>query len=351
MATMRAVQVSEPGGALELVQREAPEPGYGEVRVRVHACGVCHSDAFAVQGGFPGVTYPVVPGHEIAGAVDAVGEGVQGWTAGQRVGVGWYGGNCGWCEWCRRGSLIDCQNMGIPGVTMDGGYADYVVVRASALAALPEQLAPEEAGPLLCAGITTFNALRQSGVRPGQRVAVLGIGGLGHLGVQFAVKMGLETIAVARGREKQALALKLGAHHYIDSTASNPGQALQDLGGVDIILSTVTAADAMTDCFSGLRPRGKLIVVGAAMSPLQIPAGALIGGSKAIVGHASGTAQDSEDTLSFSVLAGVHPMVETFPLERAAAAYQKMLSGQARFRMVITTGASQSAIKQSGADA
>jgi D-arabinose 1-dehydrogenase-like Zn-dependent alcohol dehydrogenase len=339
VAVMRAVQVSEPGGALEMVEREVPEPGFGEVRVRVHACGVCHSDVFAVQGGFPGVTYPVVPGHEIAGSVDAIGEGVHGWKTGQRVGVGWYGGNCGWCEWCRRGSLINCQNMGIPGVTMDGGYADYVVVRASALAALPEGLTSEEAGPLLCAGITTYNALRHSGVAAGQRVAVLGIGGLGHLGVQFAVKMGLETIAVARGRDKQALALELGAHHYIDSTASDPGQALQELGGVDVVLSTVTAADAIAACFSGLRPRGRLVVVGAAMEPVQIPAGALIGGSQAIVGHASGTAQDSEDTLSFSVLSGVRPMIEAFPLERATEAYEKMLSGQARFRMVITTGA------------
>lgn len=339
MATMRAVQVSEPGGALEMVEREVPEPGFGEVRVRVHACGVCHSDVFAVEGGFPGVTHPVVPGHEIAGAIDAVGEGVQGWEAGQRVGVGWYGGNCGWCEWCRRGSLINCENMGIPGVTMDGGYADYVVVRASALAAMPEGLSAEEAGPLLCAGITTYNALRESGVKPGQRVAVLGIGGLGHLGVQFAVKMGLETIAVARGGEKEALALELGAHHYVDSTAGDPGEALQGLGGVDIILSTVTAAEAIAACFSGLRPRGKLIVVGAAMEPVQIPAGALIGGSQAIVGHASGTARDSEDTLSFSVLTGVRPMIETFPLEQATEAYQKMMSGKARFRMVLSTGA------------
>lgn len=339
MTKMRAVQVSEAGGALELVERDVPEPGRGEVLVRVHACGVCHSDAFPVQGGWPGVTYPVVPGHEIAGAVERLGEDVRGWEVGQRVGIGWYGGNCGWCEWCRRGSLINCENMGIPGVTMDGGYADYVVVRASALARMPDGLAAEEAGPLLCAGITTYNALRRSGVMAGQRVAILGIGGLGHLGVQFAARMGLETIAVARGADKGDLARELGAHHYVDSTAGDPGEALKGLGGVDVILSTVTAAEPMAACYPALRPQGKLIVVGAAMEPVQIPAAALIGGSQAIVGHASGTARDSEDTLDFSVLSGVRPMVESVPLERAAEAYQRMLDGKARFRMVITTGA------------
>ena len=339
MANMRAVQVSSAGGGLELVEREIPEPGRGEVLVRVHACGVCHSDAFAIEGGWPGVTYPVVPGHEIAGAIERLGEDVEGWETGQRVGIGWYGGNCGWCEWCRRGWLINCENMGVPGVTMDGGYADYVVVRASALARLPDGLSPEEAGPLLCAGITTFNALRESGVTAGQRVAILGIGGLGHLGVQFAAHMGLETIAVARGAEKGDLARKLGAHHYIDSTAGDPGAALKELGGVDVILSTVTAAEPMAACYPGLRPHGKLIVVGAAMEPVQIPAAMLIGGNQAIVGHASGTARDSEDTLAFSVQSGVRPMIETVPLERAGEAYRRMLDGKARFRMVITTGA------------
>ena len=335
---MRAVQVSEAGGKLELVEREVPAPGAGEALVRVHACGVCHSDSFAVEGGFPGVSYPVVPGHEIAGEIAELGDGVHGFTVGQRVGVGWYGGNCGWCEWCRRGSLIDCQNMGIPGVTQDGGYADYVLVRASALASMPDGLSAEEAGPLLCAGITTYNALRESGVTAGQRVAILGIGGLGHLGVQFAVKMGLETIAVARGEGKAELARRLGAHHYVDSTAGDPGQALNDLGGVDLILATVTAAEPLAACYPGLRPRGKLLVVGAAMAPVEIPAAALIGGSQAIVGHASGTARDSEDTLAFSMLSGVRPMIETVPLERAAEAYERMMAGEARFRMVITTG-------------
>jgi D-arabinose 1-dehydrogenase-like Zn-dependent alcohol dehydrogenase len=339
MATMRAMQVSEPGADFALVEREVPEPGFGEALVRVHACGVCHSDSFVKQGGYPGVTHPAVPGHEIAGVVEALGEGVNGWETGQRVGVGWFGGNCGYCEWCRRGSLIDCENMEIPGITIDGGYADYVVVRASALASMPDELADEEAAPLLCAGITTYNALRQSGAHGGDRVAILGVGGLGHLGVQFAVRLGFETVAIARGTGKEELARKLGAHHYIDSTAGDPAQALTELGGADLILSTVTNADAMGAVFGGLRPRGKLIVVGASMDPIPVPAAMLIGGSKTIAGHASGTSRDSEDTLRFSALSGVRPMIETVPLERAAEAYEKMMSGEARFRMVITTGA------------
>ncbi len=343
MATMRAVQVSEPGGDFELVQREVPAPGPGEVLVRVHACGVCHSDVFAKAGGYPGVSHPVVPGHEIAGAIEKLGEGVHGWREGQRVGVGWFGGNCGWCEWCRRGSLIDCENMEIPGITRDGGYADYVVVRASALAAMPDELTPEEAAPLLCAGITTFNALRRSGARGGDRVAVLGVGGLGHLGVQFAVRLGFETVAIARGAEKESLARELGAHHYLDSTAGDPAQALNELGGVDLILSTVTSSDAMAAVFGGLRPHGRLIVVGASMDPIAVPAAALIGGGKGIIGHASGTARDSEDTLAFSVLSGVRPKIETLPLERAGEAFEKMMGGQARFRMVLTTGAAPGA--------
>jgi D-arabinose 1-dehydrogenase-like Zn-dependent alcohol dehydrogenase len=265
---------------------------------------------------------------------------VHGWRVGQRVGVGWFGGNCGYCEWCRRGDLLNCENTEIPGVTVDGGYADYVVVRANAMASIPDELAASDAAPLLCAGITTYNGLRHSGVRGGDRVAVLGIGGLGHLGVQFAVKLGLETIAIARGVDKEPLARELGAHHYIDSTAGDPAQALQELGGVDLILSTVTSSDAMAAAFGGLRPRGKLVVLGAAMEPINVPAAALISGSKSIAGHASGTSRDSEDTLEFSVLSGVRPMIQTMPLESAAEAYQKMISGQARFRMVITTGPS-----------
>jgi D-arabinose 1-dehydrogenase-like Zn-dependent alcohol dehydrogenase len=339
MATMRAVQIPSADADFELVEREIPTAGPGEAVVRVHACGVCHSDSFAKTGQYPGVSHPLVPGHEIAGEVSALGDGVQGWEIGQRVGVGWFGGNCGYCEWCRRGSLIDCENMEIPGITIDGGYADYVLVRATALASMPEDLSDEDAAPLLCAGITTFNALRQSGAPSGGRVAILGVGGLGHLGVQFAARLGYETIAIARGEDKQELALKLGAHHYIDSTAGDPGEALAALGGADVILSTVTNSDAMAAVFGGLRPQGSLVVVGASMDPINVPAAALIGGGKTITGHASGTARDSEDTLNFSVLHGVRPMIETYPLEQAAQAYEKMMSGDARFRAVITTGA------------
>ncbi len=336
MATMRAVVVSEAGGDLELQEREVPSPGLGEALVRVHACGVCHSDMFAKEGAYPGVSFPVVPGHEIAGEISALGDHVDGWEVGQRVGVGWFGGNCGYCEPCRRGQLIDCENMEIPGVTMDGGYADYVVVRASALAAIPDDLADEDAGPLLCAGITTFNALRTSGAGAGDRVAVLGVGGLGHLAVQFAAHLGFDTVAIARGADKEQLARKLGARHYIDSTAGDPGEALQALGGADLVLATVTNAEAMGAVFGGLRPQGKLMIIGASMDPLPIPAAALIAGDKVIEGHASGTSIDSEDTLRFSVLSGVRPMIETLPLERAAEAYERMLSGDARFRMVLT---------------
>jgi D-arabinose 1-dehydrogenase-like Zn-dependent alcohol dehydrogenase len=339
MATMRAVQIPSADADFELVEREIPTPGPGEAVVRVHACGVCHSDSFAKTGQYPGVSHPLVPGHEIAGEVSALGDGVQGWEIGQRVGVGWFGGNCGYCEWCRRGSLIDCENMEIPGITIDGGYADYVLVRATALASMPDDLSDEDAAPLLCAGITTFNALRNSGAPSGGRVAILGVGGLGHLGVQFAAQLGYETIAIARGGDKKELALKLGADHYIDSTAGDPAEALAALGGADVILSTVTHADAMAAVFGGLRPQGTLVVVGASMDPINVPAAALIGGGKTITGHASGTARDSEDTLNFSVLRGVRPMIETFPLERAAQAYEKMMSGDARFRAVISTGA------------
>ncbi len=339
MATMRAMQVSQAGGEFELVEREVPKPGFGEALVRVHACGVCHSDSFAKNGGYPGVSHPLVPGHEIAGVVESLGDGVKGWEVGQRVGVGWFGGNCGYCEWCRRGWLIDCENMEIPGITVDGGYADYVVVRANAMASMPDDLSPDEAAPLLCAGITTYNALRHSGARGGDRVAVLGVGGLGHLGVQFAAQLGFKTVAIARGTAKEELARKLGAHHYIDSTAGDPAEALAELGGADVILSTVTSSGAMAAVFGGLRPHGKLLVVGASMDPIDVPAAMFIGGAKSIVGHASGTARDSEDTLDFSVLSGVRPMIETLPLERAAEAYEKMMSGDARFRMVLTTGA------------
>jgi D-arabinose 1-dehydrogenase-like Zn-dependent alcohol dehydrogenase len=338
MATMRAMVVKEAGGDFELEEREIPEPGFGEALVRVHACGICHSDSFAKEGGYPGVSHPLVPGHEIAGEIAALGDHVHGWEVGQRVGVGWFGGNCGYCEPCRRGSLINCEDMEIPGITMDGGYADYVVVHAAALASMPDDMADEDAAPLLCAGITTFNAIRSAAPRGGSRVAVLGVGGLGHLGVQYAVKLGYETVAIARGTDKEDLARKLGAHHYIDSTAGDPAEALQALGGVDLILSTVTNADAMAAVFGGLAPGGKLLVVGASMDPINVPAAMFIGGGTGLVGHASGTSQDSEDTLAFSVLQDVKPMVETVPLEQANEAYEKMMSGDARFRMVLTTG-------------
>jgi D-arabinose 1-dehydrogenase-like Zn-dependent alcohol dehydrogenase len=339
MAKMRAVQVSEAGGPFELVERDVPQPGRDEALVRVHACGICHSDSFAKEGGYPGVSFPLVPGHEIAGAIEALGEGVQGWEVGQRVGVGWFGGNCGYCESCRRGDLIGCEKMEIPGITSDGGYADYVVVDAKALALMPEDLADVDAAPLMCAGITTYNALRHSGAHGGDLVAILGLGGLGHLGVQFAAKLGFRTVAIARGAEKAELARKLGAERYIDSTAEDPAEELTKLGGAKVILSTITNSEAIAATFGGLGQRGELVIVGASMEPLGIPPAALIGGNKSIVGHASGSSRDSEDTLSFSVLAGVKPMIETLPLEQASEAYEKMMSGDARFRMVLTTGA------------
>jgi D-arabinose 1-dehydrogenase-like Zn-dependent alcohol dehydrogenase len=339
MAKMRVMQVSEADGPFELVERDVPEPGRDEALVRVHACGVCHSDAFAKSGGYPGVSFPIVPGHEIAGVIESLGEGVAGWEVGQRVGVGWFGGNCGYCEQCRRGDLIGCEHMEIPGITIDGGYADYVLVNAHALASMPDDLADIDAAPLMCAGITTYNALRQSSARGGDLVAILGVGGLGHLGVQFAAKLGFRTVAIARGAEKGELARKLGAHHYIDSTAEDPGEELSKLGGAKVILSTITNSEAIAATFGGLGQRGELVIVGASFEPLGIPPGALIGGNTSIVGHASGTSLDSEDTLSFSVLADVRPMIETLPLERASEAYEKMISGDARFRMVLTTGA------------
>jgi D-arabinose 1-dehydrogenase-like Zn-dependent alcohol dehydrogenase len=337
MATMRAMQIAAKGGDFELVEREVPTPGRGEALVKVHACGVCHSDTMTVEGAFPGVPFPIVPGHEVAGEIEALGEGVEGWETGQRVGVGWFGGNCGWCEVCRRGDFISCHNMGIPGVTEDGGYADYVLVRSSALAAIPDDLADVDAAPLLCAGITTDNALRNSGARGGDLVAILGVGGLGHLGIQFAAKLGFRTVAIARGTDKEDLARELGAHEYIDSTAGDPAEALTALGGATVILSTIASGAANTEVIGGLAPHGELIVVGASPDPIEASPIALIGGNAVIAGHASGTSIDSEDTLAFSALSGVRPRVETLPLERAQEAYNKMLAGDARFRMVLTT--------------
>lgn len=332
----RVVQVNEPKGGLQQSEREVPEPRRGQVRVRVEACGVCHSDVMAVLG--MASNYPRVPGHEVAGVVDAVGEGVKPWQEGQRVGIGWFGGACGHCAPCRDGDMVECVRMHITGLTRDGGYADHVVVPADALAAVPDEIESVDAAPLMCAGVTTFNALRRSGARPGDLVAVHGLGGLGHLGVQFAAKMGFETVGIARGEEKRSFAEELGAHHYVDSTAVDVSEALQDLGGASVVLATVTDGPAMASTVGGLAPRGELLVLGVPQQPLEIPAMQLIQGSRKIVGHASGTAKDSEDCLGFSALHGIRPMTEEKPLEDAQAAYDRMMSGDARFRVVLTTG-------------
>jgi D-arabinose 1-dehydrogenase-like Zn-dependent alcohol dehydrogenase len=339
MAKMRAVQVSRAGAPLELVERDIPEPARGEVRVRIEACGVCHSDSLTIEGQMPGLSFPRVPGHEIAGVIDALGEDVIGWRAGQRVGVGWFGGHCGHCEPCRRGWLIDCRNLRIPGVSYDGGYAEAMVAPADALAAIPDELAAAEAAPLLCAGVTTFNALRHSGAMPGDVVAILGIGGLGHLGVQFARKLGYRTVAIARGRDKEALARQLGAHDFIDSATADVAESLNRLGGARAVLATVSSAEAMTPAIDGLAVRGRLVVVGVAAEPIQVTPLQLIGASRSIVGHAAGASIDSQDTLAFSALSGVRPMIETMPLARAPEAYARMMRGDARFRMVLTMAA------------
>lgn len=338
MARMRAVQVKEANGPFELVERDIPAPGVGQVLIKVQACGVCHSDAFTKLGAFPGIQYPRVPGHEVVGLIEKVGDGVANWRTGQRVGVGWYGGHCGHCPSCRRGDFLTCANGQISGISYDGGYADYMVAPFEALVAIPDALKSADAAPLLCAGITTYNALRNSGVRAGDTVAVLGIGGLGHLGVQFAAKMGCRTVAIARGADKGRLAKDLGAHHYIDSTAQDMADELNKLGGARVILSTVTDAKTMSKALGGLGIDGKMIVVGVSAEPIEVSPFLLVGGRRAIQGWPSGTATDSEDTLNFSTLANIRPMIETMPLERAAEAYERMMSGAARFRMVITTG-------------
>jgi D-arabinose 1-dehydrogenase-like Zn-dependent alcohol dehydrogenase len=338
MSKMRAVEVPHPNGPLELVERDRPEPGAGSVRIKVQACGICHSDSLTKEGAFPGIQYPRIPGHEVVGLIDSVGPGVARWTVGQRVGVGWHGGYCGYCDACRRGDFFACQTATrITGLTYDGGYADYMVAPSSALALVPDELSAVEAGPLMCAGLTTFNSLRNSGARPGDTVAVLGVGGLGHLGVQFAAKMGFKTIAIARGSDKEPLARELCAQHYIDSQAQDPAAELVKLGGARIILATVTNAEAMSAVLGGLSANGKLMVLGAPHEPLEVPAGLLIGGCRSVAGWYSGTSIDSQDTLSFSVMTGVRSMNEVFPLERAAEAYERMMSGKARFRVVLTT--------------
>jgi len=338
MLKMRAMQVPRPGGPFELVERDIPDPGAGSVRIKVQACGICHSDSLTKEGHMPGISYPRVPGHEVVGIVDAVGAGVAGWMPGQRAGLGWNGGYCGHCDNCRRGNFFACQTATyITGVTSDGGYADYTIARAEALARVPDELSAVDAAPLMCAGITTFNCLRKSGARPGDLVAVLGLGGLGHLGVQFASKIGFRTVVIARGQDKEALAKSLGAWRYIDSRAQDPAAELQKLGGAKVVLATVTAGDAMAAVLGGLGVKGTLMVIGAAMSMELAPA-QLIGGSHAIKGWYSGTSIDSQDTLAFSVLAGVRSMNEVFPLEQATEGYERMLSGKVRFRAVLTTG-------------
>ena len=335
---MRSVQVSKPKGPFEIVERDIPEPGARHVRIKVQACGVCHSDSFTKEGLFPGIQYPRVPGHEIAGVIDAIGKDVMEWKTGQRVGVGWHGGHCGHCESCRRGDFVTCSYLQVPGIAYDGGYADYVIVPTEAVASIPAELSATEAAPLMCAGITTYNALRNSGAREGDTVAIIGVGGLGHLAIQFASKMGFKTIAIGRGKDKEDLVKKLGAAHYIDSKSQNTVEELVKLGGAKIILGTVPSGKAMGEVLGGLAVNGKLIMIGVSDEALEVPPTLFILGRRSVVGWPAGTSMDSQDTLSFSVLSGVRSMNEVFPLERAPEAYERMMSGKARFRAVLTTG-------------
>jgi D-arabinose 1-dehydrogenase-like Zn-dependent alcohol dehydrogenase len=336
---MRAVEVPQAKGPFQLVEREIPEPPAGYVRIKVQACGICHSDEYAKEGSRPGIQYPRIPGHEVAGIIDAVGAGVPGWQTGQRAGVGWHGGHCGYCNSCRRGDFVTCsKGRQITGLTRDGGYADYIIVSAAGLVPIPDDISPEEAAPLLCAGVTTFNALRNSGARDGDVVAVLGLGGLGHMGVQFAATMGFDTVSIARGQDKETFARKLGARHYIDSQSQNVASELEKLGGAKVILSTITSGKAVNAVLGGIAINGKLILVGNPDQPIEVSGRLLIGGRRSVSGWPSGSPIDSQDTLSFCVLSGVRPMIETYPLERAAEAYERMMSGQARFRVVLTTG-------------
>jgi D-arabinose 1-dehydrogenase-like Zn-dependent alcohol dehydrogenase len=333
---MKAVQISKPGGDFELVERPVPQPGRSQVRIKVEACGICHSDAVVKEGYWPGLQYPRVPGHEIAGRIDAVGPDVTLWQTGQRVGVGWHGGHCFQCDPCRRGDFMNCRFQKITSLSFDGGYQEYMIVGAEAVAFIPEALPADEAAPLMCAGITVFNALRNSGARAGDLVAVQGIGGLGHLGIQYAQRMGFRTVAIGRGGDKKALAAKLGAHGFLDTSAGDPAEALQKLGGAQVILATAPDSKSATALVNGLAPRGSLMVIGAGAEGLNVTPIQLIQGSKVIHGWASGTARDSQDTLEFSALSGVRPMIERYPLAKAADAYQQMISGKARFRVVLT---------------
>jgi D-arabinose 1-dehydrogenase-like Zn-dependent alcohol dehydrogenase len=335
-APMKVAVISAPGADFQIIEREIPTPSAGHVRIKVQACGVCHSDVFTKEGMWPGIQYPRVPGHEVVGIIDELGAGVSTWQQGQRVGVGWHGGYDGTCAECRRGDFINCRNMKIAGISYDGGYQEYMVVPVEALVAVPESLNDSEAAPLLCAGVTTFNALRHSGASPGDLVAVLGIGGLGHLGIQFANKFGYRVAAIGRNPENAELAKKLGASVYLDSKATNAAEELQKLGGAKVILATAPSSKAMSQLIDGLGPNGKLIVIGADSTSLEVTPIQLISGIRSIQGWASGTPSDSEDTLRFSEMTGVRPMIETYPLERAADAYARMLSGDAQFRVVLT---------------
>jgi 2-desacetyl-2-hydroxyethyl bacteriochlorophyllide A dehydrogenase len=336
MAKMRVMHITRPNGPFELVEREIPEPARGQVLIKVDACGICHSDVVVKDGLWPGLPYPRIPGHEIAGRVDAVGEGVANWQPGQRVGVGWHGGHCFVCDPCRRGDFILCQFEKITGLSFDGGYAEYMVAPAEAVAALPDDLPADEAGPLLCAGITVYNALRNAGARAGDVVAIQGIGGLGHLGIQYARQMGFHTVGIGRGGDKEPLARKLGAHAYVDTNASPAAAQLQQLGGARVILATAPDSKAIAALLGGLGAGGKLVIVGVSPEPLTISLMDLVLARRSIHGWPSGTAKDSEDTLRFSVLTGVRPMIERYPLEKAAEAYEQMISGRARFRVVLT---------------
>ena len=336
IAPMKAAQVPKGGADFQIVEREIPKPGVGQVRIKVQACGVCHSDAFTKEGQWPGIQYPRVPGHEVAGTIDERGDGVSEWEKGQRAGVGWHGGHDGTCLQCRRGDFGNCRNLKIPGISYDGGYQEYMVAPVEALTAIPESLGDVEAAPLLCAGITTFNALRHSGAGPGDLVAVQGIGGLGHLGIQWANKFGYKVAAIGRGPGNAALAKKLGASVYIDTKSTNPAEELQKLGGAQVILATAPSSKAMSALVDGLGPNGKLMVVGVAFDPIEVTPVQLITGSRGIQGWAAGTPADAEDTLRFAELTGVRPMIETYPLEKAAEAYARMMSGNAQFRVVLT---------------
>ena len=335
-APMKVAQVPTPGADFQIVEREIPEPGAGEVLIRVKACGVCHSDVLTKEGALPGIQYPRIPGHEVAGVVEEVGDGVSAWKKGQRVGVGWHGGHDGTCRNCRRGDFRNCQNLKIAGISYDGGYQQFMIAPVEALVSIPDNLSDVDAAPLLCAGITTYNALRHSGAMPGDVVAVQGVGGLGHLGIQFANKFGYNTVAIGRGSENAMLAKKLGANAYIDSQATNAAQELQKLGGAQVILATAPSSKAMSALIDGLGANGKLMVIGAAPDPIEVTPIQLIFGSKGIQGWASGTPADSEDTLRFAAQAGVRPMIETYPLEKAGEGYARMISGKAQFRVVLT---------------